>query len=387
MSSLVAELTELGATVEVESCDVADRDALSALLGGIPAAHPLTGVVHAAGVLDDGVLESLSPDQIDRVLRPKVDAALNLHELTRGLDLSMFVLFSSASATFGSAGQANYAAANAFLDALAVRRRAQGLAGLSLAWGPWAAGMVGDLGDADRARMARLGMIPLPEEQGLGLLDVARTAGRAVLVPVRLDFAALRAKDVPPLLRGLIRSSAKPVATELADGPTLRDRLAGIGEAERARILLDLVRTQAAIALGHRTANAVEAGRGFLESGFDSLTAVELRNGLNASTGLRLPATLLFDYPTPNALAAHLREELVPVEAVVSGSALAELDRLETLLAGVPADDDSRSLIAAKLQGLLAGWSDPIEPDPEEQVLSASADELFALLDRQLGRS
>ncbi|MCZ1017742.1 type I polyketide synthase [Streptomyces noursei] len=390
-AELVAELAELGAKARMAACDVADRDELAALLDGVPEAHPLTAVVHAAGVLDDGVLESLTPERIDAVLRPKVDAALHLHELTRDLDLTGFVLFSSASATFGSAGQGNYAAANAFLDALAVRRRALGLPAVALAWGPWADGGMADaLDEADRARMARLGMVPLSADQGLALLDAAQSVDEAVLVPIRLDTAALRTKagGVPALLRGLIRSSARPMVST-TEGPSLRERLAALTDAEQDRLLLDLVRTHSAAALGHSTSHAVDAGRGFLELGFDSLTAVELRNGLSAATGLRLPATLLFDYPTPSALRDHLRAELAPQETSVAAPALAELDRLEALLAAVPGDDDARTAITTRLQRLLSNWTSPGE-QPEhttDDLLSASAEELFDVLDREFGRS
>jgi len=390
-AELVKELGELGAEARVVACDVADRDALAALLAEVPAAHSLTGVVHAAGLLDDGVAESLTPERVDAVLRPKADAALNLHELTRHLDLAAFVLFSSASATFGSAGQGNYAAANAFLDALAVHRRALGLPAVALAWGPWAdGGMADGLDETDRARMARLGMLPLSVPQGLALLDAAQAADDAVLVPIRLDTAALRNRTgtPPALLRGLVRTPARQTAGP-ADGGSLRERLAGLTEQERDRHLLDLVRGHAATALGHSTADAVDAGRGFLELGFDSLTAVELRNGLSAVTGLRLPATLLFDYPTPTALRDHLRAELTPQEQSAAAPALAEIDRLEGLLAAVPGDDDARTAITTRLQRLLSTWNSPGE-QPEQtsdDLLSASAEELFDVLDRQFGRS
>ncbi|HEY8982815.1 MAG TPA: type I polyketide synthase [Streptomyces sp.] len=390
-AELVKELGELGAEARMVACDVADRDALAALLAEVPAAHSLTGVVHAAGLLDDGVAESLTPERVDAVLRPKADAALNLHELTRHLDLAAFVLFSSASATFGSAGQGNYAAANAFLDALAVHRRALGLPAVALAWGPWAdGGMADGLDETDRARMARLGMLPLSVPQGLALLDAAQAADDAVLVPIRLDTAALRNRTgtPPALLRGLVRTPARQTAGP-ADGGSLRERLAGLTEQERDRHLLDLVRGHAATALGHSTADAVDAGRGFLELGFDSLTAVELRNGLSAVTGLRLPATLLFDYPTPTALRDHLRAELTPQEQSAAAPALAEIDRLEGLLAAVPGDDDARTAITTRLQRLLSTWNSPGE-QPEQtsdDLLSASAEELFDVLDRQFGRS
>ena len=167
--------------------------------------HEVSAVVHTAGVLDDGVIGALTPERVDAVLRPKVDAAWHLHELTQGLDLSAFVVFSSAAGTFGGAGQGNYAAGNAFLDALVRYRRDRGLPGVSLAWGPWdqSDGMVGELSAADRERMHRSGFPPLSTEQGVALFDAALGVGEPVVLPVRLDLSALRARgEVPPLLRG-----------------------------------------------------------------------------------------------------------------------------------------------------------------------------------------
>ncbi|MEU5424830.1 type I polyketide synthase [Streptomyces olivoreticuli] len=321
MAELEAELTAAGAQVSIEACDVADRDALADLLAGIPADCPLTGVVHAAGVLDDGVVESLTPERVDAVLCPKVDAAVNLHELTLGVDLSAFVLFSSAAATFGAAGQGNYAAANAFLDGLASSRRGLGLVGVSLAWGFWAerSEMTGHLGGADMTRMARFGMTPLSSAEGLELFDAAHAVDASLLVPTHLDVATLRAQArttaMPALLRGLIgapaRRAVSTVATNGDASSSLAARLAGLSRAERDRTLLELVSTGVASVLGHATPDAVEDGRAFKELGFDSLTAVELRNRLNAATGLKLPATLVFDHPTPAAVARYLHTEVM----------------------------------------------------------------------------
>ncbi|MEU8417564.1 SDR family NAD(P)-dependent oxidoreductase [Amycolatopsis japonica] len=312
VSELVAELAEAGASVTVEACDAADRAALATVLAGIPAGHPLTGVVHTAGVLDDGLIGSLTPERLAKVLRPKVDAALNLHELTSGADLAEFVVFSSAAGVFGNAGQANYAAANGFLDALSVRRAVHGLPARSLAWGLWAetGGMGGTLGEAELARMAQSGTAALSTQDGLGLFDAAGALAEPVLVPMRLDVAAMGADGLPPLLRGLARGPVRRAASAgtTGDADSLRDRLLAVPAADRATLLVDLVRTHSATVLGHTAADAVEATRSFQEIGFDSLTAVELRNRLTAATGLRLPATLIFDYPTPEALAAHIGE-------------------------------------------------------------------------------
>ncbi|MES9560403.1 SDR family NAD(P)-dependent oxidoreductase, partial [Streptomyces sp. NPDC094140] len=315
MDRLEAELVALGAGVESVACDVADRDALAQVLEG----RRLTGVVHAAGVLDDGVLESLDVSRFDGVLRPKVDAAWNLHELTRDLELSAFVVFSSAAGVFGNAGQANYAAANVFLDALAQARRAEGLPGLSLAWGLWAeaSAMTSGLGESDRRRMARLGAEALSEAEGLELLDRAVGEGApGLLVPVRLSSPAIcaqaQAGTLPALLRALVPATVRrQAAAGAAGGGAPINRLTGLSSAEREEYVADLVRREVAGVLGHATPDAVQATQPFTELGFDSLTAVELRNRLAAVTGLRLPATLIFDHPTSAALADRILNDLV----------------------------------------------------------------------------
>ncbi|MFF8293802.1 SDR family NAD(P)-dependent oxidoreductase, partial [Streptomyces sp. NPDC016309] len=324
-AELAAELRELGADVTIAACDAADRDALAALIDAVPAEHPLTAVIHTAGVLDDGVVDALTPERVDHVLRPKADAALHLHELTRHLDLADFVLFSSAAGTFGGAGQANYAAANVFLDALARHRQAHGLAATSLAWGLWAeaSGMTGELDTADKDRMTRSGVLGLSSEEGLALLDTARHLGDAHLVPMQLDLAPLRQADasmVPALLRGLVRTPLRRAveATATGGGTPLVEQLVRLPENERDPLLLDLVRNQVAAVLGHATPDAVEPTRAFKDLGFDSLTAVEFRNRLGATAGIRLPATLVFDYPTPAALAGHLLDELLGSEAAAA---------------------------------------------------------------------
>ncbi|MFI1919553.1 SDR family NAD(P)-dependent oxidoreductase [Nocardia sp. NPDC020380] len=318
-AELVEELAALGAECAVVACDVADGEALRQLLSDIPAEHPLTVVVHAAGVLDDGVLAALTPDRIDAVLCPKVDAALHLHRLTAGMDLRAFVLFSSAAGVFGGPGQGNYAAANAFLDALAQHRRANGLAGQSIAWTLWEqrSAMTGHLDEADARRIARSGMPALTDGQGLDLFDAAIGAGDPFLVAMPLDLAALRARaatdPVPRLLHGLVRPAARRAAAASLAGDgagTPSGRLTALPAAERRRELRELVRAQVAAVLGHAAAEAVEPGRAFRDLGFDSLAAVDLRNRLNLATGLRLPATLVFDHPNPAALADHLDTRL-----------------------------------------------------------------------------
>ncbi len=321
-AELVAELTAAGADVRTESCDVADRAELEALLAPVN----LTGVVHTAGVLDDGVVESLTPERIDAVLGPKVDAALNLHELTRDRDLAWFALYSSLAGVAGAAGQANYAAANAALDALAARRRADGLPGVSLAWGQWAeaSGMTAALGDEDLSRIARSGIGALGTAEALALFDAAQVAGAACVVPVRVDLAALRAQaeHLPALWHGLVRVRTRRAAGLPSGTDGLVAKLAGLSADDVRRFLLDLVRTHVAAVLGHDGADAVEPAKAFKDLGFDSLTAVELRNRLTAVTGLRLPATVIFDHPSPQALTALLQTELAGDAGPVATAAI-----------------------------------------------------------------
>jgi acyl transferase domain-containing protein/NADP-dependent 3-hydroxy acid dehydrogenase YdfG len=312
-AELAAELIGLGASVAVAACDVADGDALARLLSTVPAAHPLTAVVHTAGVLDDATIESLTPAQLDAVLRPKVDGAWNLHQLTKDLPLSAFVLFSSIVGTAGMAGQANYAAGNAFLDALAHHRRARALPATSLAWSLWEqdGGMAGGLDSANLARWSRSGLSRLGQDEGLALFDSALMGGHPVVVPARLDLAALRAQAasgvLPAVFRGLVKvSSSRRTVSSDDSGPSWASRMAGLPAGERERAVLELVHNTVATVLGHGTSTAVDLDRAFGELGLDSLTGVELRNRLNAATGLRLPATVAFDHASPGALARFL---------------------------------------------------------------------------------
>ncbi|WP_417159097.1 SDR family NAD(P)-dependent oxidoreductase, partial [Streptomyces heilongjiangensis] len=419
-ADLLADLTALGAHADLVACDASDRAALAALLATVPADRPLTAVVHTAGVLDDGVIASLTPERLDTVLAAKADTALHLHDLTREQPLRSFVLYSSLAGVFGGSGQGNYAAANAFLDALAQSRRAQGLPARSLAWGLWEdrSAMTGKLDRADRVRMSRGGVVPMPSAEALALFDAAVTgdrADRAVLVPARFDTAALRTPDgdVPALLRSLVRPAhaGRTAAAGGTEGPApadrLRDRLAGLDADARLEILADVVREHAAAVLGHAASDAVDPERGFLEMGFDSLTAVELRNRLNAATGLRLPATLLFDYPTPLGLARHLRTETAPGAAAAVQPVLAELDRLAGALTEITGDATVRTALADRLRGLLTaldsaapatGGARPADTTPgapgtattaavEERLDAASDDDLFDFIDQQFGTS
>ncbi|MGC7097410.1 SDR family NAD(P)-dependent oxidoreductase [Amycolatopsis lurida] len=312
-TEFATELTELGASVTTVACDVSDRESLLGVLAAIPAEHPLTAVVHVAGISDDGVIGSLTTEQVDNVLRPKVDAGWLLHELTKDLDLSAFVLFSSAVGAFGAPGQANYAAANAFLDALARHRRALGLPAVSLDWGLWAAAshMTTSLQEADWERMTRAGIKPIAEEEGLALFDAALTVGAPVVLPVRLDLAAFR-REVPPLLRNQVSGRVRrAVVASGGDASSWTRRLLARPPAARHRIVLDAVAAETAAVLGHTSASSLSPDRTFKDIGFDSLASVELRNRITAFTGLRLPATVVFDYPDPASLAEYVLGEVV----------------------------------------------------------------------------
>ncbi|MFG3702651.1 SDR family NAD(P)-dependent oxidoreductase [Micromonospora sp. NPDC047620] len=401
-ADLLADLARLGAQARLVACDVADRDQLAALLADIPAEHPLTGVVHAAGTLDDAVVTALTPERTTAVLRPKADAAWHLHDLTRHLDLPMFVLFSSIAGPLGGPGQGNYAAANAFLDGLAHHRRAAGLAATSLAWGLWeeSSGMTRQLGAARRERMARQGIAPLGTEQALALFDASRRSRRPLLLPVRLDLAALRdlttVDHLPAPLRGLVGVRPRRAAAGGAmPAGALRDRLAGASDEDRRRMVEELVTGQVAEVLGYSSPAAVGSGQSFTELGFDSLTAVDLRNRLTTLTGLSLPATLAFDHPTPDALTGHLMAQLGPGRG--APTLLDELDRLEAAFAATPpetleeltADETTRSAIAARLRALLSRWDgDTGAAGTAAQVIDdASDDELFDFIDSTFGRN
>ncbi|MFD9545552.1 SDR family NAD(P)-dependent oxidoreductase, partial [Streptomyces sp. NPDC060022] len=372
-TELTSELAELGAQARIVACDAADRDALAAVLADIPAEAPLTGVVHAAGVLDDGVFTALTQERLETVLRAKATAATNLDELTRDTELAMFVLYSSASATFGTPGQANYSAANAYLDALATRRRTQGLPGLSLAWDMWqqASAMTGHLQD----QLAR----GLATEQGLALFDAALTRSTAHLVPVNLDLTGLRAAgEVPALLRGLVAGRVRrAVAQESVAGLVLAQRLRSVPEGQRQQMLLELVRGSAATVLGHASADAIGERQAFKDLGFDSLTAVELRNRLTAATGLRLPATLAFDYPNPAVVCEYLAQQFFgELEPVTEPARQVTADRNDEPLAivGMACRFPGAVTSPDQLWNLVADGKDGISPFPLDRGWPALAD-------------
>jgi acyl carrier protein len=390
--------------VTVAGCDAADRDALARLLATVPAERPLTAVVHCAGVVDDGVLATLTPQRLQAVLRPKVDAAWNLHELTADLDLDAFVLFSSASGTLGAAGQANYAAANAYLDALAQHRSASGRTAVSLAWGLWSErGMAAGLGGSGLARMmARSGVRGLSAPDALALFDAALGAGEPNLVPIRLDLATLRRgpEQVEPILRALVPgrdrrragSTGSAGSGNAAGSAAARDwsRIAALTGERRDSALLDLVRSIVATVLGHGRPEEVDPEKGFLDLGFDSMTALDLRNRLDALSGRRLPSTLIFDFPSPAAVAARLRTQLPDgADTGPTGPPPAlerQLAALEAALLTAPADELARTGAAARLRALAAAASPArgSAAEPAGDLSSATARELFAVLDLEL---
>ncbi|MBI0296603.1 SDR family NAD(P)-dependent oxidoreductase [Streptomyces sp. PRKS01-29] len=414
---LEAELTALGAKVTLAACDVTDRAALAETLAAIPADQPLTAVVHTAAVIDDGVIEGLTPDQVERVLRLKVDATRHLHELTRDLDLTAFVLCSHFSATFGAPGQGNQAPGNAFLHAFAEQRRADGLPATTLTFGPWGDGATVDGAVGDRMR--RHGINEMAPEPATATLQHALDRDETALTVIDMDWRrftlAFTADRARPLLHDLpeAREVVEEMATAEADdtggaGAALAGQLAGLPETERERVLLDLVRSAVAAVLGHSGAQAIEAGRAFKDLGFDSLTAVELRNRLGAASGLKLPPSLIFDHPTPAAVAAYLRAGIVPDEAADGTAVLEELDKLESALTGTAPDNITRARITMRLQSLLAKWNEsdgtavtaepaaaaaaaperaPKDTVDAEQLQSASDEELFAFINKGLGRA
>ncbi|WP_346167037.1 SDR family NAD(P)-dependent oxidoreductase, partial [Streptomyces javensis] len=422
---LVAELTTSGARATVAACDVGDAGALRALLASIPAAYPLTSVFHTAAVLDDAAITALTPEQVDRVLRVKADAAWRLHELTRDLELSAFVLFSSLAGTVGMVGQGNYAPANAYMDALARHRRARGLVATSVAWGSWAQGGMAERDAVTELRL-RHGVPLLPPESALLALEAALADDETALVIADIDwdrfahaYTAARPShlldEIPEARRALGQVDA---ATAPAPGggtggtvAALRDPLADAKPEERERRLLDAVRGQVAAVLGHDSAEAVGTRRPFLELGLDSVTAVELRNRLGNVTGLRLPATVIFDFPTVTELVDYLYAQLFtgidgdpnPTGRAATGDGTPELDRLEQLVVSLPSDAPARSEIADRLRRLLRSAVDAVDavdsvatvdtvdttdgPVTSDDLEAATNDELFDYIEKEFGIS
>ncbi|MFI0748630.1 SDR family NAD(P)-dependent oxidoreductase [Streptomyces sp. NPDC021224] len=391
-------------TAQAVACDVGDRDALARALAHIPSAHPLTAVVHTAGVLDDGVLEALTPERLDAVLRPKADAVRHLDELTADADLAAFVVFSSAAGVLGTPGQANYAAANAYLDAFAARRHADGRPAVSLAWGLWseASGMTSGLGDADRGRIARSGLLPTGTDEGLAAFDRALTAAVPFLVPARVDTAALRTPTAPVLLRDLAPAPAPSRRTAAEAAPAapepLRDRLLQLPAERRRETLLDILRAEAADVLGYGDPRRISADGAFRDLGFDSLTAVELRNRVSARTGLRLSSTAVFDHPSPAALVDHLLAGLAPRPAEQGAGeptyeqVMADLTRLRGHLTALTLTGAQRTALAETVRSMSVPWTAPASPAQTEEeapadLESASAAEVLAFVTNSLGIS
>ncbi|WP_051180260.1 type I polyketide synthase [Nocardia concava] len=417
-TELAAELSGYGAHVRIAACDVTDRDALRNLLADLPGEHPLTAVVHAAGVLADSTFDGLTTDRIDQVFAPKAEAAWHLHELTRELNLSAFVMFSSIAGMIGSAGQANYVAANGFLDALALRRRAEGLPGLALAWGPWQQdlGMTGTLDRTAMNRLDRLGLTPLDHEDGLRLFDASLTTAEPVPALLHLDTDKLRVEahtgSVPAVLRGFVRAGGR-TATRVNEGPSLGERLHGVAEAKWHGVVLDLVREHAATVLGYESLDDINPDRGFDELGFDSLGGVEFRNRLSKVVGMSLPSTLVFDYPTARDLAGYLLQQALaeapapaaapaPSAAPVSSASVPpEIAQLEAMVERIIANGGNTDATIAALRGITDrlhahlgdAWSDSDYRDLEvygdtevyEDLESHSDDELFNLIDEEFG--
>ncbi|MBO0855773.1 MAG: SDR family NAD(P)-dependent oxidoreductase, partial [Nocardia sp.] len=344
-SDLVAELSGMGAAVRVAACDVADRDAVARLLAELPAEAPLSGVIHAAGVLDDALVESLTAEHVDTVLSAKVSGAWNLHELTRDLNPTAFVLFSSVAGTLGTPGQGNYAAANAFLDGLAAHRRAHGLPGVSLAWGLWAeaSGMTGHLDARDRARMNRDGLLAMSSDEAVALFDDALRFDRPRLVPARFDRTVMRPGTGAAALFAEVADLGRPPADPGAASSASAGNLSGLDEQSRYSALLRMVRAEAAVVLGYGDPGDIEPEATFRDAGFDSLSALELRNRLGIETGLTLPSTLIFDYPTPVVTARYLVEKLAAGSSPPATADESREAQIRRAISAIPLDRLRRS--------------------------------------------
>ncbi len=386
-AELVAELAAAGAQVQVVACDAADRAALAKVIADIPVQHPLSGVIHTAGALDDAVVMSLTPDRVDVVLRSKVDAAWHLHELTRDLDVSAFVMFSSMAGLVGSSGQANYAAANSFLDALAAHRRAHGLPAISLGWGLWdqASAMTGGLATADLNRLARDGILALSTADALQLFDTAMIVDEPFMPPAHIDLAALKVKfdggTLPPMFVDLINApTRRQVDDSLAAAKSksaLLQRLEGLPEDEQHAVLLDLVRSHIATVLGNASPEAIDPDRAFQELGFDSLTAVEMRNRLKSATGLALSPTLIFDYPNSAALAGYMRRELLGSSPQDTSAVAAGEAELQRIVASIPV----KRLRQAGVLDLLLALANETETSGQDPALAPTAEQEIADMD------
>ncbi|MEV7547539.1 KR domain-containing protein, partial [Streptomyces sp. NPDC089915] len=398
-AELRAELTALGVPTTVTACDASDRTALEALLAGVPADEPLTAVLHTAGTLDDGLVETLTPERFESVLRSKTLAAHHLDELTRDADLDAFVLFSSVAGTLGSPGQANYAAANAGLDAVAERRRGLGLPAVSLAFGAWAGGgMATDgTGEVDD-RLARGGVVPMLPEHVLPAVARAVAAGAPTAVIGALDWERF-ARDftagrpsalltgVPEAARVLDALAAERAGTSGGEPAVagLRERIAALAPEKRTAALVDLVCVHTAVVLGHADKRTVQPHRTFRELGFASLTAVEFRNRLGSATGMRLSPTMVFDHPTPLALAGRLLADM-ELDTDPAAALWEDVERIERAALALEDADGTRGEIADRLRVLL-GKLDPAgaEEPAALELDDADAGDVFAYIDQKYG--
>ncbi|SHN07905.1 type I polyketide synthase, partial [Actinacidiphila paucisporea] len=392
-TELTTALAHFDATATVAAADTADPDQLATLLAGIPDEHPLTTVIHAAGTLNDATLTTLTPEQLHATLTPKIDTAYHLH--TADLPhLQHYVLYSSAAATLANPGQANYNAANSFLDALAHHRHTHHQPATSLAWGLWeqTSSLTGTLDTGQRRRLTRQGLQPLTTPHALSLLDTALAAPDPVLLPVSLDARALRAlSPTPALLRQLVRRAAR----RGPDGSSRPAALAGLPPEEQRREVTQLVRGTVAAVLGHADPSAVDTARPFKELGFDSLTGVELRNRLDAATGLRMPATLVFDQPTPSAVIEFVLGRLADSRPGPAAQLFAELDRVDAAIAGFDAvDEAAREKALSRVRGILwsleaaagggaADGADIGGGTNGADISTATAEDLLDLIDRE----
>jgi NAD(P)-dependent dehydrogenase (short-subunit alcohol dehydrogenase family)/acyl carrier protein len=402
-AALAARLAAAGTGTEVVAADVADRGQAAGLLARTTAAGPpLTAVLHAAGLGQDTPLADSTVAELAAMTAAKAAGAAHLDELTRDLPLERFVLFSSIAATWGSGLQPGYAAANAFLDGLAEHRRAQGHPATSVAWGPWDGGGMTDREGA--AQLQRRGLTPMDPNLAIQALSQVLDSGETQVTVAAVDWTrfappfTLRRpspliEQLPEVRQALAEAAAGEEAGLAGDGRTLGPQLAGLPPAEQERLLVQLIRAEAAAVLGYSSAGAMEdlgADRAFRELGFDSLTAVELRNRLSEVSGQRLPATLIFDYPTPADLAAYLRAGESQHQDTPDQLA-AELDRLESILSQATPDEATRDLVAGRLQEFLANWSDPAGQQERQSVAqkidAATDDEIFSFIHSELGRS
>ncbi len=398
VAELAAELATAGSSVDVVACDIASRTDAEGLLERIAAGGPpLSSVVHAAGVGQSTPFAESTTAEQAWVSAVKTDGARWLDELTADLDLDAFVVFSSGAATWGSARQPGYAAANAYLDALTEHRRSRGLASDSVAWGLWGGvGMgVGEVGE----QLQRYGLRVMEPDLAIRALAQVIDGAEGLVTVADLDwtrfaptFTLHRSSPLlaalPEAQRALADAEESSAAPESQTG--WEERLSGQSRTEQARLLTDLVRTEAAAVLGYPSADAVQGARAFRDLGVDSVTAVELRNRLSAATGLRLSSTLVFDYPTSAVLAEHLRARIRPDDTEAQPPVFTELDQLETVLSAISADSDLRESVTVRLQTVLSKWMSAEDAPKREAVAgrldAASADEVLDFIDQQFGK-